>query len=229
MQDAQQEHGRKPHFHGRRRGRKLRSNMQRLLDERLDGLRFDAALPLAAQFAHGPTELFLEIGFGGGENLAAMAMARPEAGFLGAEPFVNGVASLIRHIDDMDLGNVRIWDDDVRLIMGGIADAELAGASVLFPDPWPKRRHARRRILGGGVLGELTRLVRPGGFVVLASDHPVAKGWLLEAAMAHDALEWTARGPDDWRRMPDGLVATRYMKKAEREQRTASWFVFRRR
>ena len=91
--------------------------------------------------------MFLEIGFGGGENLVAIAAARPDAGFIGAEPFINGVASLVRHIEEQGLNNIRIWDDDVRLILGGLESGSLAGAYVLFPDPWPKRRHAARRIL----------------------------------------------------------------------------------
>lgn len=220
--------GENPHFYGRRRGRKLRSTMQQLMDTRLPELRLDPATPSARQFDGMPSDVFLEIGFGGGENLAAMAAARPEAGFIGAEPFVNGVASLLRHIEDGGLSNIRIWDDDVRLILDGMADASLAGAYVLFPDPWPKRRHAARRILQPAVLDSLARLVRPGGMLVLASDHSVAKGWLLQAAMAHPAFAWTARRPADWRTRPEGLVPTRYMKKAEREERVPNWFLFER-
>ena len=192
------------HFYGRRRGRKLRVTMQRLLDTRLPELRLDPGASPASQFDGAPDDLFLEIGFGGGENLAAIAAARPEAGFIGAEPFVNGVASLLRHIED-----------------GGIY--------VLFPDPWPKNRHAARRILQPAVLDELARLIKPGGMLVLASDHPVAKSWLLQAAISHTAFSWTARRPADWRSRPEGLVPTRYMQKAEREDRVPNWFLFERR
>ena len=152
-----------PHFYGRRRGRKLRATMQQLLDTRLPELRLDPAASPASQFNWAPENLFLEIGFGGGENLAAIAAARPDAGFIGAEPFVNGVASLLRHIEDGGIDNIRIWDDDVRLVLGGMDDNVLAGAYVLFPDPWPKNRHAARRILQPAVLDELARLIRPGG------------------------------------------------------------------
>ena len=110
---------------------------------------------------------------------------RPHHAFIGAEPFINGVASLVRHIDNQGLPNIRIWDDDVRLIMSAMPDGLLAGAYVLFPDPWPKKRHAARRILAPDVLGELARLIRPGGRLVLASDHSVAKGWLLQSAVTH--------------------------------------------
>ena len=182
------------HFYGRRRGRKLRVTMQQLLDTRLPELRLDPTVSPASQFNGALEDLFLEIGFGGGENLAAIAAARPDAGFIGAEPFVNGVASLLRHIEDGGIDNIRIWDDDVRLVLGGMDDKVLAGAYVLFPDPWPKNRHAARRILQPAILDELARLIRPGGMLVLASDHPVAKGWLLQAAIC---LLYTSPSPRD--------------------------------
>jgi len=181
------------------------------------------------QFGGVPEDMFLEIGFGGGENLAAIAAARSDAAFIGAEPFINGVASLVRHIEDQRLSNIRIWDDDVRLILGRLGNGSLAGAYVLFPDPWPKRRHAARRILAPDVLNELARLIRPGGSLVLASDHPVAKSWLLKSACLHPDFSWTARRPQDWRQRPRQLVPTRYMKKAEREDRVPNWFIFERR
>ena len=217
-----------PHFYGRRKGRKLRKTMQELMAQRLPELRFRPDMPAPGQFAGAPEDIFLEIGFGGGENLAAIAASNPDAGFIGAEPFINGVASLVRHVEAGQLGNIRIWDDDVRLILGGLAEASLAGAYVLFPDPWPKRRHAARRILAPDVLNQLARLIRPGGSLVLASDHPVAKSWLLKSACLHPAFSWTARRPSDWRVRPQHLVPTRYMRKAEREDRIPNWFIFER-
>ena len=227
--DGDNSHSQGLHFYGRRKGRKLRATMQGLLDRQLPLLRYDPAKAPAAQFDPQPEDIFLEIGFGGGENLAAVAAARPTDGFIGAEPFINGVASLLRHIDDQGLSNIRIWDDDVRLILSDMPDGSLAGAYVLFPDPWPKRRHAARRILAPAVLEELARLIRPNGSLVLASDHPVAKSWLLQAACSHPGFRWTARRPADWRTRPQALVPTRYMKKAERESRTPNWFLFERR
>ena len=137
-----------------------------------------------------------------------------------------GVAFLIMLV--VALTNIRIWDDDVRLILQYITDASLAGAYVLFPDPWPKYRHHARRILHAPMVDILARLIRPGGSLVLASDHPVAKSWLLQLATAHPQFDWTARHPADWQQMPEELNATRYMKKAERESRVPSWFVFHR-
>lgn len=218
----------KPNFYGRRRGRRLRNSIQDLYDQNLPELRFDPSREAVTQFDVPPQDMFLEIGFGGGENLASMAAHRPQHGFIGAEPFINGVASLVRHIDQLQLRNIRIWDDDVRLIMESMPDGLLAGAYVLFPDPWPKRRHAARRILAPDVLNELARLIRPEGRLVLASDHSVAKGWLLQSAVTHPKFTWTARRPDDWRTQPEELVDTRYMMKAERENRIPNWFIFSR-
>ena len=147
---------------------------------------------------------------------------------LAQNPFINGVASLLRHIDEQQLGNIRIWPDDVRLILPTIDTASLAGAFIMFPDPWPKRRHAGRRILQPAFLDQLATIIRPGGKLVLASDDPTAKSWLLQAAIAHVGFVWTARRPKDWRQRPADLPETRYMKKAYRAERLSSWFQFRR-
>lgn len=215
-----------PRFYGRRKGRPLRKTMQQLLDTMLPEVRFDPAQPASGQFTHTPTDLFLEIGFGGGEHLAGLAQMRPDAGFIGAEPFINGVASLLRHMQSEAIENIRLWDDDVRLILDSMDDAALAGAYVMFPDPWPKKRHAARRILQPALMDSLARLIRPSGQLTLASDDPTAKGWLLQAATAHPAFRWTARQPDDWRVRPDHLPETRYMQKALRENRRPAWFIF---
>ena len=215
-------------FYGRRKGRPLSQNLQTLLAENLPQLRFDPAKSPQRQFTNAPRDMFLEIGFGGGEHLAGLAAARPESGFIGAEPFINGVATLLRHIAERGLENVLIWDDDVRLILQGLPDACLAGAYVMFPDPWPKRRHAARRIINPPMLDHLARIIRPQGRLVLASDDPTAKRWLLAEATSHHAFSWTARRPEDWRKRPDDIPETRYMKKAYAEGRVPSWFCFTR-
>ena len=107
--------------------------------------------------------------------------------------------------------------------------ASLAGAFIMFPDPWPKKRHAARRILQSTLLDQLAVMIRPGGRLVLASDDSTAKSWLLQAATAHADFMWTARGPQDWRQRPAELPETRYMKKADRAERQSSWFLFQRR
>lgn len=216
-------------FYGRRKGRPLRKAMAELLETDLPRWRLPRNVAdLSGLFSHAPADIWLEIGFGGGEHLAARAAAAPQEGFIGAEPFINGVASLLRHRAAAGCRNILIWDDDVRLILPGWPAASLAGAYILFPDPWPKKRHAARRILNPPMLDDLARLIRPGGLLRLASDHPVAKSWLLEEASRHPAFAWTARRPQDWRRPPADWPGTRYMKKAEKEGRQPSWFDFRR-
>ena len=122
---------------------------------------FDPSVSANIQFGR-TADCYLEIGFGGGEHLAGLAAAMPDCDFIGAEPFINGVASLLRHIDEQQLGNIRIWPDDVRLILPKIETASLAGAFIMFPDPWPKRRHAGRRILQPAFLDQLATIIRPG-------------------------------------------------------------------
>ncbi len=220
-----------PRFYGRRKGRPLRLGMQAFLTDMLPDLRFDATQPLFTQFgqaANQQADLVLEIGFGGGEHLADLAEANPAVNFIGAEPFVNGVASLLRHIKTRQLSNIRIWDNDVRLILPALPVAALSQAFIMFPDPWPKKRHAARRILQPEMMDVLAQLIRLSGQLVLASDDPTAKGWLLQNAMSHPQFCWTARRPADWRQRPPHLPVTRYMVKAEQASRKPSWFIFER-
>lgn len=214
-------------FYGRRKGRPLRPQMQVLFDESLPHIAVPEGLDtLEGLFDHSPKDVFLEIGFGGGEHLAQIAQAAPSCGFIGAEPFVNGVASLLRHIEEREITNVRIWPDDVRLILDSLPDGCLAGAYIMFPDPWPKKRHVGRRILQQSMRDRLARLIRPGGSLRMASDHPIAKTWLLAEAMADGRFSWLADGPEDWQNRPTGWPETRYMAKGVDEGRASSWFDF---
>ena len=214
-------------FYGRRKGRPLRPQMQSLFDARLPHIAVPEGLKtLDGLFAHKPKDIFLEIGFGGGEHLAQIAQASPDCGFIGAEPFVNGVASLLRHIEDGGITNIRIWPDDVRLILDHLPDNCLAGAYIMFPDPWPKKRHAGRRILQQSMRDRLARLIRPAGHLRMASDHPIAKTWLLAEAMADERFEWLANKAEDWQTRPQGWPETRYMAKGIDEGRASSWFDF---
>ena len=220
-----------PRFYGRRKGRPLRRGMQVLLNDMLPDLRFDASQPLVTQFGQNSNrqgDLALEIGFGGGEHLASLAEANPSVNFIGAEPFVNGVASLLRHIQTRQLSNIRIWDDDVRLVLPALPVAGLSQVFIMFPDPWPKKRHAARRILQPEMMHVLAQLIRPGGQLVMASDDSTAKGWLLQTTMSYPQFFWTARRPADWRQQPPHVPATRYMAKAEQASRRPSWFIFER-
>ena len=216
-----------PIFYGRRKGRPLRVGMQHLLADMLPMLRFNKNQIPAKQFDQF-ADLALEIGFGGGEHLACLAEANPKINFIGAEPFLNGVASLLKHIQMRNLSNIRIWDDDVRLILPALPAACLVSVYIMFPDPWPKKRHAARRILQPEIMDLFAHLIRPGGRLVLASDDPTAKNWLLKNATANADFLWTARRPSDWRQRPVDLPVTRYMTKAVKAGRQPSWFIFER-
>ncbi len=228
-----------PVFYGRRHGRRLRRQPAENLEWGLDHYGIDAdtvecaaALPPQALFNDEPDRedrpVFLEIGFGGGEHLAARAEESPGACFIGAEPFMNGVAGLCGHIRQRGLTNIRIWPEDVRLFLPLLPDACLDGAFILFPDPWPKFRHRERRILQPVMIDQLARLIRPGGELLLASDDATAKTWLLQSMLGTDDFAWQARRPADWRQPPPGWPGTRYMAKAEKAGRRSAWFLYRR-
>jgi tRNA (guanine-N7-)-methyltransferase len=153
---------------------------------------------------------WLEVGFGGGEHLAAQAAAHPDVLLIGAEPFRNGVASALRHIDERGLGNVRIHDGDARAVLERLPDASLERVFILFPDPWPKTRHHKRRLIQADVVAELARVLRPGGRLRFASDWADYVDWALERLLANPAFRWTAERADDWRRPPADHVTTRY-------------------
>lgn len=223
-----------PRFYGRRKGRPLSQAMQKRLDEMLPCYAMttgphshESLADLFCASKDKPVNsLCLEIGFGGGEHLCALAKASPQTGFIGAEPFVNGVVSLLRHIEDQKLDNIRIWPDDVRLMLDSLPQGCLDAVYVMFPDPWPKSRHAGRRILNPEMLDKLAVCLKPGGRLRCASDHPVAKSWLLAETVRHPAFSWTAQTAEDWRVRPEDWPQTRYMSKGVKEGRAPSWFDF---
>lgn len=221
-------------WYGRRHGRKLRPGRRALLDDALPRLRVadagdTAPLDLAASFAIPPRAFWLEIGFGTGEHLAALAARHPDIGFIGCEPFVNGVAALVQKITDEGLTNVRIFDDDMRLLLPRIADASIERLYVLFPDPWPKSRHHRRRITVPENLAQFARLLADDGRLLFASDQHGFAAWSLANLLAARDFTWTARSAKDWRRPPDDWVATRYQEKARAKGLEAVFLDFRRR
>ncbi|MEO8811494.1 MAG: tRNA (guanosine(46)-N7)-methyltransferase TrmB [Caulobacteraceae bacterium] len=158
-------------------------------------------------------EVWLEIGFGGGEHLAAQARARPDVLFIGAEPFVNGVASALRHVQEGALAHVCLHTGDARDLMARMPAACLDRIFVLFPDPWPKLRHHKRRLVNPAFVIEAARLLKVGGRVRFATDWADYADWTLERFLRSDAFRWVARTADDWRRPPVDHVATRYEQK----------------
>jgi tRNA (guanine-N7-)-methyltransferase len=206
-------------FFGRRHGRRLRPGRSRRLDSLLPRLRLvmpaeGEALDPAALFKPAVVDVWLEIGFGRGEHLAAMAAANPEIGFIGCEPYVNGVANLLVLVEQLRLGNVRIFDDDARLVLSRLPEASLGRIALLFPDPWPKKRHASRRFVSPENLDSLARVLRDGAELRIATDDPLLVRWMLAALIAHPQFAWLPRGPEDWRVRPADWPPTRYEQKA---------------
>ena len=205
-------------LYGRRRGRRLRSGREALLRTLLP----QVAVPLppageqltSSRLFPGPVaDLWLEVGFGAGEHLAWQAAQHPQIGFIGCEPFVNGVAALLRQIADNGLHNIRVYTGDAGDVLSCLAAASLGRCFVLFPDPWPKRRHWRRRFIQSGTLEELARTLRDHGELRLASDDPGLVDWMLHHTRRHPAFVWTATRARDWRERPADWPSTRYEEK----------------
>jgi tRNA (guanine-N7-)-methyltransferase len=196
---------------GRVKARTLKPRQQGLVDALLPHLAVDVTAPIdpAALFA-GHAGLVLEIGFGGGEHLAAQAGARPDWGFIGVEPFLNGMGSCLRHIEEGGLQNVRLHLGDVREVMAQLPDACLDLAYILFPDPWPKTKHHKRRLIQAGFVAELARVVKPGGEVRFATDWAHYAAWTLEIFLREPRFAWAAEAAEDWRGPWEGHVTTRY-------------------
>ena len=223
-----------PTFRGRRRGRRLRSGRERLLEERLPacGIRLDGLagrVDPALLFAAPPREVWLEIGFGAGEHLAWQAARAPDVGFIGCEPWMNGVAALLHRLEQGPHAPVRILADDARPLLPLLRGGSIARIFVLFPDPWPKRRHAARRIVQHQAVAEFARLLRPGGELRLATDDAGCLRWMLEHMSASPDFDWLARRAGDWRRRPDDWPGTRYEAKARAAGRLPVFLRYRRR
>jgi tRNA (guanine-N7-)-methyltransferase len=157
--------------------------------------------------------VWLEIGFGGGEHLAAQAARHPSTLMIGCEPFLNGVGSALRHIEDGGLKNVRLHADDARDVMKALPDASLDRVMILFPDPWHKARHNKRRLIQDESVAEIVRLLKPGGRLRFVTDWKDYAEWALERFEANPGLTWDADRADDWRVAPEDHVVTRYEEK----------------
>jgi tRNA (guanine-N7-)-methyltransferase len=199
--------------YGRIKSRPIKPRQAALMESLLPAIRPPASAFDPRALMPGAAETWLEIGFGGGEHMAAQAAKRPDVLVIGAEPFQNGVASALRHIDEAQLDNVRVHDGDVRELLGRMPDASLSRAFILFPDPWPKTRHHKRRIVQPDLVAELARLLSPGGRLRFASDVAHYVDWSLEKILANPAFRWTAEAACDWRSPPADHVTTRYEEK----------------
>jgi tRNA (guanine-N7-)-methyltransferase len=157
--------------------------------------------------------VWLEIGFGGGEHLAAQAALRPDVLFIGCEPFLNGVGSALRHVDERGLKNVRLHAGDARAVVAALPDASVERVFILFPDPWPKTRHHKRRLIQADSLADIARVLQPQGRLRFVTDWKDYAAWTLERALREPRLAWLAQKAADWREAPADHVRTRYQDK----------------
>lgn len=218
-------------LHGRRHGRPLRPGLKRLIEAELPKVELrlpeeGAELRLNSLFDPPPEALWLEIGFGGGEHLAAQAEANPRVGFIGAEVFVNGIAGLLRQARDRGLNNIRVLTEDARLLLARLPEGSLGRVFLLFPDPWPKRRHHKRRFIQPETLDALARAMAPGAEFRVATDDAGYLRWILRHLLADPRFEWTAQRAADWRERPEGWPPTRYEGKAIAQGRRPTYLTF---
>lgn len=237
----------KPKFYGRRQGRRIRKAKSTLLEAFLPQIKIELAdekiLSPAALFGIPIQSVCLEIGFGNGEHLAGQALKHPQTGYIGAEVFKNGVANLLSLITGIKEGsalpskikllperadNIRVFDDDIRLLFPKLPDACLDKVFVLFPDPWPKKRHAGRRFINPENLREIARILKKGGILRVATDHKIYKGWTLRRLAETPDFRWTATCGNDWKHEPADWVQTKYQRKALREGRRPVFLDFER-
>lgn len=210
-------------LYGRSKGKALRPYHSALLADLLPKLALDMAAPLRAERA-----THLEIGFGGGEHLIEAAARAPDADFIGCEPFVNGMAKLLARIDERGLSNIRLHRGDAAEVLDKLPPASLARVYIFYPDPWPKRRHRKRRFISRENLDSLARVMKPGAELRFATDIDDYAAWTLARTRAHPAFRWTAQVADEWRTPWPGWTRTKYEAKAVAAGRPPVYLTFRR-
>ncbi len=217
---------------GRKRGRTPSPRQQRLLEEVLPRWQLDLGRlgkPLAGLFDCPIRDIWLEIGFGGGEHLVHMARSHPDVGFIGCEPFQDGVVKALSAIDEFGLRNIRIHPDDVRPMLRLLPSASIARVFILFPDPWPKARHAKRRLVAGSLLDQLARVMVSGSELRIATDIPAYARTAVLSAARHPGFRWRAQSAADWRSPWCDWPGTRYEAKALSAGRKPIYLTYSRR
>jgi tRNA (guanine-N7-)-methyltransferase len=219
-------------FFGRRKGHRLRSHQADLIENLLPRLTFDIGGPspadIGALFDPSAADVRLEIGFGGGEHLVAEAQAFPQLGFIGCEPYVNGMAKILAQIEARNIGNIRLIASDAAELLAWAPPGSLARVDLIHPDPWPKRRHWKRRFVQDATIAAMARALKPDGEFRFVSDIDDYCAWTLSHLLRAPQFVWTAERADDWRKPWADYTMTRYGRKAEREGRRAAYLVFRR-
>ena len=219
-------------FFGRRKGHKLKPRQAALFDSLLPKLALDLTTPPPADLRDlfaGVDEVCLEIGFGGGEHMAAEAARSPRSGFIGSEPFVNGMAKALSLINERGFTNIRLHHGDAAKLITWLPDAALRRVDLIYPDPWPKRRHWKRRFVQAASIVEIARILRSGGEFRFATDIPDYAAWTLRHLANAPDFVWTAQCADDWRRPWPDFSSTRYEIKAKRTGRVPCYLIFLRR
>jgi tRNA (guanine-N7-)-methyltransferase len=217
-------------LYGRSSGHKLRKSQQELLDRLLPQIEVPAEGEVSAPRLFGEGRpLHFEIGFGSGEHLVDRADMLPDHGFIGVEPFLNGVATTLAHIRDKQLANVRLWRGDALPVLDRVPDGTLSFLYLLHPDPWPKARHAKRRMVNDGPVDMFAAKLKRGGEFRLATDDPTYLAWSLMIMQRHrHQFDWLAETPVDFLAPPAGWIETRYGAKARREGRRPYYLRYRR-
>ena len=219
-------------FFGRRKGHKLRNHQTDLMEHLLPRLTLD----LATADASAPASLFdapvdemrLEIGFGGGEHLVAEALAHPRTGFIGCEPYINGMAKILSLIEANNITNIRLFAGDAAELLGWARAGSFKRIDLIHPDPWPKRRHWKRRFVQDTTIAQMSRVLDPAGEFRFVSDIDDYCSWTLMHMQRSKDFAWTAERADDWRKPWPHYTMTRYGRKAEREGRKAAYLIFKR-
>ena len=218
-------------FFGRRKGHALRPHQAALFDTLLPRLALDLSAPAPADLCtlfDGVDDVRLEIGFGGGEHLASEAERHPRTGFIGSEPFVNGMAKTLALIEQRKLANIRLHHGDASELIAWLPAASLVRVDLIYPDPWPKRRHWKRRFVQDDSVAAIARMLRPGGEFRFATDIADYAAWTLMRLIRSPEFVWTAERACDWRQPWPGFSGTRYEAKAKREGRVPCYLIFRR-
>ena len=214
-------------LYGRSRGKALRAGQERLLAEALPLFSIaPEALAAGRAFAAPPREMWLEIGFGGGEHLIEQAKANPDVGLIGCEPFLNGVVTTLAGLKREQLSNVRLRRGDAEALIDAAPDGYFSRVFILYPDPWPKRRHHKRRVIAAGVIEALARVMRGGAELRFVTDVDDYAGWTLTRFLASPHFRWAVTRADDWRRPWPEWRPTRYEAKARAEGRGSVYLTF---
>jgi tRNA (guanine-N7-)-methyltransferase len=217
-------------FFGRRKGHSLKPRQAALFDTLLPKIALDLAKPAPSDLRtlfSGVDDARLEIGFGGAEHLIAQAKANPRVGFIGSDGFINAIAKALAAVDADRLDNVRLHHGDASELIDWLPDAALSRVDLLYPDPWPKRRHWKRRFIQDESLKRLARILKHGGVLRFATDIADYAVYALARVLRSKDFAWTAETADDWRKPWPDFAGTRYEAKAKREGRTPAYFIFR--